>query len=60
VRLNVILDAEIAPRAALFGLAEASIDGGATLLQYRDNACEGMRVLAGRSTPLVVNDRVGL
>lgn len=70
VRLNVILDAEIAPRSALSGLAEAAVDGGATLLQYRDKigssdavrrvAQELMRVLAGRTTPLVINDRVDI
>ena len=36
VRLNVILDASVVPRSALSGIAAAAIDGGATLLQYRD------------------------
>jgi thiamine-phosphate pyrophosphorylase len=68
VRLNIILDADVVPRSGLSGFAEAAINGGATLLQYRDKtgssdlvravAQQLIRVLAGRTIPLVINDRV--
>jgi thiamine-phosphate pyrophosphorylase len=70
VRLNVILDADFAPRGRLSGFAEAALHGGASLLQYRDKlgsdadvervGRELMAVLAGSAVPLILNDRVEL
>jgi thiamine-phosphate pyrophosphorylase len=66
VRLNVILDADFAPRKHLSGFAEAALHGGASLLQYRDKSGsaadvervgrEIMAVLANSAVPLVLND----
>jgi thiamine-phosphate pyrophosphorylase len=68
LRLYALLDPERAGGANLSGLAQAVAEGGATLVQLRDKlgstrqlvaqARELKAVLAPRSIPLLVNDRV--
>jgi thiamine-phosphate pyrophosphorylase len=68
LRLYALLDPERAGGATLGGLAQAVADGGATLVQLRDKlgstrqlvaqARDLKAVLAPRSIPLLVNDRV--
>jgi thiamine-phosphate pyrophosphorylase len=68
LRLYALLDPERAGGATLRGLAQAVADGGATLVQLRDKLGSTQRlvaqtrdlkaVLAPRSIPLLVNDRV--
>jgi thiamine-phosphate pyrophosphorylase len=68
LRLYALLDPERAGDSTLEGLAQAVADGGATLVQLRDKlgntrrmvscARELKAVLAPRSIPLLVNDRV--
>jgi thiamine-phosphate pyrophosphorylase len=68
LRLYALLDPERAGGATLRGLAQAVADGGATLVQLRDKLGSTRRlvaqardlkaVLAPRSIPLLVNDRV--
>jgi thiamine-phosphate pyrophosphorylase len=68
LRLYALLDPERAGGATLRGLAQAVADGGATLVQLRDKLgstrrlvaqARGLKaVLAPRSIPLLVNDRV--
>ena len=68
LRLYALLDPERSSGATLASLARAAVDGGATLVQLRDKlgstrrlvaqARELKAVLAPRSIPLLVNDRV--
>jgi thiamine-phosphate pyrophosphorylase len=68
LRLYALLDPERAGGTTLGGLAQAVADGGATLVQLRDKlgstrqlvaqARDLKAVLAPRSIPLLVNDRV--
>ena len=68
LRLYALLDPERAGGATLGGLAQAVADGGATLVQLRDKLGSTRQlvaqvrdlkaVLAPRSIPLLVNDRV--
>jgi thiamine-phosphate pyrophosphorylase len=68
LRLYALLDPERAGDATLGSLAQAAADGGATLVQLRDKLGSTRRlvaqvrglkaVLAPRSIPLLVNDRV--
>jgi thiamine-phosphate pyrophosphorylase len=68
VRVNVILDPEHAGGRPLPELARAAVDGGATLLQYRDKTSETGAMVAtaraillaieGTGVPLLVNDRI--
>lgn len=68
LRLYALLDPERAGDRALASLAQAAAEGGATLVQLRDKlgstrqlvaqARELKAVLAPRSIPLLVNDRV--
>jgi thiamine-phosphate pyrophosphorylase len=67
LRLYVLLDAGRAERAALPALARAAVDGGATLLQYRDKRAEtrtlvetarAIRSAVDGAVPLLINDRV--
>lgn len=68
LRLYAILDPEGARGRPLPDLARAAVDGGATLLQYRDKYADTRRLVAnvraireaitGRGVPLLVNDRV--
>lgn len=68
LRLYALLDPERSGGASLASLARAAVDGGATLVQLRDKlgstrrlvaqARELKAVLAPRSIPLLVNDRV--
>ncbi len=70
VRLNVIVDAGAAARAALPALARLAAEGGATLIQYRDKEgddallIETARAIAaalsGSGVPLVINDRADI
>ena len=67
-RLYVLLDPVAAPREALPSLAQQAVQGGATLLQFRDkNADGGLMVDTARAIlmalgtthpPLLINDRV--
>lgn len=68
LRLYAILDPERARGRPLPELALAAIDGGVTLLQYRDKYADTRRfvanaraireAIAGRGVPLLINDRV--
>ena len=67
-RLYVLLDPVAAPREALPSLAQQAVQGGATLLQYRDKEADGglmvetaraiLKVLGPQHPPLLINDRV--
>lgn len=67
LRLYVLVDADVAGGRDLAKLASAAVQGGATLIQYRDKSA-GTRLLvertrairaalAGTGVPLLVNDR---
>lgn len=68
VRVYVILDPEHAGGRPLAELARTAVDGGATLLQYRDKTAETgefvataraiLSAIAGTGVPLLINDRV--
>ncbi|MGX1096002.1 thiamine phosphate synthase [Amorphus sp. MBR-141] len=68
VRVYVILDPEHAGGRPLAELARAAVDGGATLLQYRDKTAESGELVAtarailsaieGTGVPLLINDRI--
>lgn len=68
LRLYAILDPEAARGRPLPDLARTAVDGGATLLQYRDKYADSRRLvenaraireaIAGRGVPLLINDRV--
>ncbi|MGV6876123.1 thiamine phosphate synthase [Pseudochelatococcus sp. B33] len=68
LRVYAILDPERAGGRPLPDLAREAIDGGATLLQYRDKYAETrpaietaraiLAAIAGRGVPLLINDRV--
>jgi thiamine-phosphate pyrophosphorylase len=68
IRCHVILDPSRSRGRSLAELAVAAIDGGATILQYRDKetstrvmverARELVRAVAGSGVPLIVDDRV--
>jgi thiamine-phosphate pyrophosphorylase len=68
IRVHAILDPTRSRGRSLPELAVAAIEGGATLLQYRDKetptrlmverAREIRRAIAGSKVPLIVNDRV--
>lgn len=68
LRLYAILDPERARGRPLPDLALAAIDGGVTLLQYRDKYADTRRLVAnaraireavaGRGVPLLINDRI--
>ena len=67
-RLYVLLDPVAAPRALLPQLAQQAVQGGATLLQYRDKEADGkmmvetaqaiLKALGDTHPPLLINDRV--
>lgn len=68
LRLYAILDPEGARGRSLPDLALAAVEGGATVLQYRDKSGDTRRLVAnaraileaisGRGVPLLINDRV--
>ncbi|MGX1307062.1 thiamine-phosphate pyrophosphorylase [Amorphus suaedae] len=68
VRVYVILDPEHAEGRPLAELARLAVDGGATLLQYRDKTAETGELVAtarailsaieGSGVPLLINDRI--
>lgn len=68
VRVYVILDPEHAQGRPLAELARAAVDGGATLLQYRDKTAETgafvataraiLTAIKGTRVPLLINDRI--
>lgn len=67
-RLYVLLDPVAAPREHLPDLARKAVQGGATLLQYRDKEADGgvmvetaraiLHALGAKHPPLLINDRV--
>lgn len=67
-RLYVLLDPVAVPRETLPALAQQAVQGGATLLQYRDKEADGgLMVVTARTIldslgmdhpPLLINDRV--
>jgi len=67
-RLYVLLDPVAAPREHLPALAQQAVQGGATLLQYRDKEADGgvmvetaraiLHALGSDHPPLLINDRV--
>jgi len=68
IRVYGILDPAAMPGGDLPALGRLSVQGGATLLQYRDKHADGLvmvqrarailAALAGSGVPLVINDRV--
>lgn len=68
VRVYVILDPEHAEARPLAELARLAVDGGATLLQYRDKTAETgpfvataraiLSAIDGTGVPLLINDRI--
>lgn len=68
IRLHAILDPGRTRGRPLADMARAAVEGGATLLQYRDKDAatwtmvartrEILAALAGTTVPLIVNDRV--
>ncbi len=68
LRLYAILDPERARGRPLPDLARAAVEGGATLLQYRDKYADTRRLvanaraireaIAGTGVPLLINDRI--
>ncbi|WP_333822722.1 thiamine phosphate synthase [Pinisolibacter sp.] len=68
IRLHAILDPTRTRGRALADMARAAVEGGATILQYRDKdaptwtmmarAREILAALEGSTVPLIVNDRV--
>ncbi|TBW38659.1 thiamine phosphate synthase [Siculibacillus lacustris] len=68
IRCHAILDPSRSRGRSLAALAAAAIEGGATLLQYRDKeastrlmvqrARDILKAIAGAKVPLIVNDRV--
>lgn len=68
IRLHAILDPSRTRGRSLADLARAAVDGGATVLQYRDKdaatwtmvsrAREIVEAVAGSTVPVLVNDRV--
>src|SRR5271169_2926133 len=68
IRVYGVLDPAATPGADLSSLARLAVEGGATLLQYRDKLADGrifveraraiLAALAGCAVPLLINDRV--